>query len=332
MRFITNLNRETIKLLIRISKQSQYYRVRQRAHCILLSYEGYTTTQLMTIFRISRVTIYNWFNNWEKQKLVGLYDAKGKGRKPKLKEKQKEQVLQWAKTFPKSIKKIAGLILEHFSISLSKKTIKRILKYFGFTWRRIRQRVAGKPDPLEYQQKKETLQQFKRQDEQGIIDLRYFDESGFCLTPYIPYAWQVKNETIEIETQKSERLNVVGFLNRDNNLTAYTFYGNIDSQVVIACIDDFTKDLKKKTVLVIDNARIHTSDTLKDKMPEWKEKGLELFYLPTYSPELNVIEILWRFIKYEWIQFRAYKSFQHLVQYVENVIKTFGNEYQINFV
>jgi len=281
---------------------------------------------------MGRVTIYNWFNDWEKQKLVGLYDAKGKGRKPKLNPKQKEQVLQWAKTFPKSIKKIAGLILEHFSISLSKKTIKRILKYFGFTWRRIRQRVAGKPDPLEYQQKKETLQQFKRQDEQGIIDLRYFDESGFCLTPYIPYAWQVKNETIEIETQKSERLNVVGFLNRDNNLTAYTFYGNIDSQVVIACIDDFTKDLKKKTVLVIDNARIHTSGTLKDKMPEWKEKGLELFYLPTYSPELNVIEILWRFIKYEWIQFRAYKSFQHLVQYVENVIKTFGNEYQINFV
>ena len=103
MRFVANLNRETIKLLIRISKQSQYYRVRQRAHCLLLSYEGYTTTQLTKIFRVNRVTIYNWFNAWEKRKLVGLYDAKGKGRKPKLKEKQKEQVYKWAKRFPKPI-------------------------------------------------------------------------------------------------------------------------------------------------------------------------------------------------------------------------------------
>jgi len=286
----------------------------------------------MKIFMVSRFTIYNWLNAWEERKLVGLYDTKGKGRKPKLNPKQKEQVIQWAKHFPKNIKKIAALILDQFSISVSEKTIKRILKHYRFTWRRIRKRVNGKPDPLEYQEKKEALQQLKLQDEQGIIDLRYFDESGFCLIPYIPYAWQLRNETVEIETQKSERLNVLGFLNRDNNLTAYTFYGNIDSEVVIACIDDFTKDLEKETVLVIDNAKIHTSEALKSKIQEWKEKGLELFYLPTYSPELNLIEILWRFIKYEWIEFSAYKSFQHLVEYVENVIKNFGAEYQINFV
>lgn len=332
MRFIVDLTPQTIKLLIRISKQSQYYRVRQRAHCIVLSFQGYTTTQLMEIFNVNRITIYNWFNAWQERCLIGLYDAKGKGRKGKLNAKQKEEVLKWGKQFPKNIKKIAALVLEHFSISLSEKTIQRILKQLTFTWRRIRRREKGKPDALEYEQKKEQLQQLKQQDEQGIIDLRYFDESGFCLTPYIPYAWQMKNQTIEVETQKSERLNVVGFLNRANHLAAYTFHGNIDSQVVIACIDDFTKDINKQTVLVIDNAKIHTSDAVKAKIPEWKAKGLELFYLPKYSPELNLIEILWRFIKYEWIQFGAYKSFNHLVQYVENVIKQFGKEYQINFV
>ena|SRR5215813_962895 len=43
-----------------------------------------------------------------------------------------------------------------------------------------------------------------------------------------------------------------------------------------------------------------------------------------YSPELNCIEILWRFIKYEWIELAAYKSWAHLVDYVENVLQNFG--------
>src|SRR5882672_1890409 len=61
-------------------------------------------------------------------------------------------------------------------------------------------------------------------------------------------------------------------------------------------------------------------------------EGLSIFYLPEYSPELNLIEILWRFMKYEWIEFWAYTSFAHLVQYVEEVIKNFGEKYKINFV
>jgi len=46
---------------------------------------------------------------------------------------------------------------------------------------------------------------------------------------------------------------------------------------------------------------------------------------------LNLIEILWRFIKYEWIEFWAYTDFSSLIQYVEGVIKGFGDQYKINF-
>jgi len=53
--------------------------------------------------------------------------------------------------------------------------------------------------------------------------------------------------------------------------------------------------------------------------------------LPTYSPELNLIEILWRFIKYEWLEIDAYSSWQSLVSSVEKIIKEFGNNYVINF-
>ena len=53
--------------------------------------------------------------------------------------------------------------------------------------------------------------------------------------------------------------------------------------------------------------------------------------LPEYSPELSLIEILWRFMKYEWIEFWAYTDFASLIQYVEGVIKGFGDQYKINF-
>src|SRR3989475_9299105 len=61
------------------------------------------------------------------------------------------------------------------------------------------------------------------------------------------------------------------------------------------------------TVVVMDNASIHTSEAFQEAIPKWEKKGLSIFYLPEYSPELNLIEILWRFMKYEWIEFWAYK-------------------------
>jgi hypothetical protein len=47
-------------------------------------------------------------------------------------------------------------------------------------------------------------------------------------------------------------------------------------------------------------------------------------------PELNLIEILWRFMKYEWIDFGAYEGWENLVEYVEKVLRGFGEEYAIN--
>jgi transposase len=44
------------------------------------------------------------------------------------------------------------------------------------------------------------------------------------------------------------------------------------------------------------------------KIEEWKKKNLEIFWLPAYSPKLNLIEILWKFIKYEWVEASAYES------------------------
>lgn len=49
-------------------------------------------------------------------------------------------------------------------------------------WKRIRTIVGGKPDPQLYENKKQILKALKKLSDRGAIDLRYLDESGFCLT------------------------------------------------------------------------------------------------------------------------------------------------------
>jgi transposase len=331
MRFIEDISPETLSMLHRIYKHSQHHRVRQRAHCIVLSFQRYTTTELRKIFQVDRITIYHWFDAWESRHLAGLYDQAKSGRPPKCTPEQKDHIREWAKEYPKNLNKICTLVAEHFDMRITKQTLKRILKSMAFSWRRVRKGLKGKPDPEEYQHKKQALHDLHHQASQGMLDLYYFDESGFCLTPYLPYAWQEKGQTIRLPSGPSKRLNVLGFLSKDNNLQAYSCIGSVDSDVVIRCINDFCKDMDKKTVVVMDNAPIHTSETFQTNIPLWAERGLDIFYLPKYAPELNCIEILWRFIKYEWIEFDAYKSWAHLVNYVENVLQNFGEKYKIIF-
>jgi transposase len=165
----------------------------------------------------------------------------------------------------------------------------------------------------------------------GEIDFYYFDESGFSLEPCVPYAWQPVGKTIEVPSSRSKRLNVLGFINCQCNFKYYMFEGSITSDIVIACFDSFIKGLTKKTVVLIDNASMHTSKAFKSKTAGWALKGLKILNIPPYSPELNRIEILWKKMKYEWLDFSDYFSFKTLEKAVEHILVNIGGKYRINF-
>ena len=128
VRLIAPLSPETTKLLWRIYRQSNRLAIRQRAHCILLSAQGMSIGQLMQIFDVSRKTIHNWFVAWESQKLVGLCDRTGRGRKPTFTPEQQEQIKQWVNESPKQLKRVLQNIEEEWKIKVSKDTIKRVLR------------------------------------------------------------------------------------------------------------------------------------------------------------------------------------------------------------
>jgi transposase len=176
------------------------------------------------------------------------------------------------------------------------------------------------------------IDQLQQQEAAGVCDLWYFDVTGFCLTPCVPYAWQPIGEVITVPTAShSRRLNVLGFLKRTNELVPYMVEGTVDTSTIVECFEQFSQQLTKRTYVFLDNAPVHRSQEFIGHIAQWVQRGLIIKYLPAYAPELNLIEILWLFMKYSWLPFSAYTSFQCLYEAVEQLLTRVGTEYTIAF-
>ena len=84
-------------------------------------------------------------------------------------------------------------------------------------------------------------------------------------------------------------------------------------------------------MLVLDNASIHKAKIIQDQRPFWEQRGLYLFYLPTYSPHLNLAEVLWRKMKKEQIDPLNYATKDTLFHAVNRCLTQLGNSWKINF-
>ena len=181
-------------------------------------------------------------------------------------------------------------------------------------------------------QHKRELKSVRRGFSLGEFDLYYFDEAGFSLVPSVPYGWQPTGQRIEIPSGRSPQLNVLGFLRHDGkHFDSYVAQGSVDGSMAIACIDHFCSKLRKPTTVVIDNAPVHTSAMFQSMIPEWESRNLFFWFLPPYCPELNLIEILWKKIKYQWLPIDAYESFEKLNDKLCSILANIGKLFSINF-
>ena len=187
-------------------------------------------------------------------------------------------------------------------------------------------------DPADYADKAERLAELHTLEKQGHIDLYYGDESGFCLTSALPYAWQFRGEQVATLPRHSQRFNVLGFYNATtNDLHATAREGSLDAAFLIDALDAWATSRTRPTVLVLDNAKIHHSATFQARLADWEDRGVHVFYLPTYSPHLNKIETLWRKMKYEWLRPEAYTDFRTLKTAVWYILDRVGLKYNIQF-
>ncbi len=96
-------------------------------------------------------------------------------------------------------------------------------------------------------------------------------------------------------------------------------------------LERFSFTIHKPTVVVLDNARIHTARKIKERFRDWQTRGLYIFYLPAYSPHLNICERLWKELKSRWLKPQDYYSAEHLFYAVNLALAAVGKNLFINF-
>ncbi len=132
-------------------------------------------------------------------------------------------------------------------------------------------------------------------------------------------------------TGKGNGLSCFALLKRNNQCLIETSSETLTSQFIFEQFENLSVRLRKLTVVVLDNARIHTSGIIKERKKVWQQRGLYIFYLPRYSPHLNIVETLWRKLKYEWLTRSDYQSKENLFYQTKSALKAVGSSLFIRF-
>ncbi len=166
----------------------------------------------------------------------------------------------------------------------------------------------------------------------GTIDLFDADESGVCREGYVPYGWQFAGERVSIASCKdSKRLNCFALMSRHNDCHFHSTTKNIDAAFIAERLEQLSFSICKPTVIVLDCAAMHRSMLIKERLPFWRKRGLWLFYLPPYSPHLNLTETLWRVMKGKWLKPEDYCCNEQLFYAVNRCLTAVGKTLFINF-
>lgn len=135
-------------------------------------------------------------------------------------------------------------------------------------------------------------------------------------------------------------VNCFALLSRDNRCFFRTTEQVIDAALICNYRDHFSRQLARPTVVVLDNApvpretkfqrRLHQKEVRK-RREAWEAKGMYVFFLPAYSPHRNIAEVLWRKLKYEWLQPSDYKEKSLLCYRVWEMLVAVGGNLKIAF-
>ena len=175
------------------------------------------------------------------------------------------------------------------------------------------------------------MAELEKLSESGLIDLYYGDESGVCTEGYVPYGRQFPGEDVFIPSDRSAKVNCFGLVSRSNKCIFSTTAQSICSSFIVGELEMLSFQLKRPTFLVLDNARVHSSKAVKERMPFWQQRGLFIFFLPPYSPELNLAETMWRKLKKEWLKPEDYAEPDALFYATNRCLASIGKGLSINF-
>lgn len=166
--------------------------------------------------------------------------------------------------------------------------------------------------------------------ERGEVEVTFVDEAGFDQAQPNRTAWTPVGERHMIDARRGRRLNVVGALLSSGELFTVKLWETMTAVLFAAFLGLLVDHVGKPLVVILDNASVHKAKSIQPMLKLLEQRGLKLYFLPPYSPELNRIEKLWHKMKYTWMAFKA-RDAETLEADLDQILNGFGKDYTLSF-
>lgn len=247
------------------------------------------------IYQVGKSSIYRWIKNSPISIKVPI-----KPKKSKI-----DRIRDWIKTQITTnpwyrLKDLSKKVRDQYGIIISTASLSRWLKKENISYKKMKKFTSiQKNSPTKKEQFKKSIRT------EGLNKILSFDEVGFQLEMYPLKGWSTKGTKCHYKTSKGRRNNYTGsFLISSSGIIHWSISKqamNIDG--MLNFLNQLDKNLVKNKIVVMDNLKVHHNIKVKTKM---KRLGMDVRWIPPYSPELNPVEEMFSWIKrklrYEIIQ------------------------------
>jgi transposase len=302
---------------------------------VLAVIDGQSVAQVAAVLRVHEKTVATWVHIFCCYGLQGAPRTKPTGRPPKLTPTQKAALAALIEEGPVKAgfsgacwrsPMIQQLIYARFGVLYNVFYIAQLLKNLGFSY----QKAAFVSDHLDESKRHEwrtsTWPQILRKAHTQNALLLFGDEASFPQWGTLTYTWARRGQQPMVKTSgKRKGYKVFGLI---DYFTGCFFYqgqeGRLNSAAYIAFLTQVLERTTQPIFLIQDGARYHTSAETKAFFTQQTPR-LQVFQLPTYSPDYNPIEKLWKKIKQHETHLHYFPTFEALTEKVEQALLTFAN-------
>lgn len=220
---------------------------------------------------------------------------------------------------PATIKQARSLITAATGIERSPTQIRNFLLHLGLKCRR----VGMIPAKADVEKQAEFLEQELQPRLKEATDCRrkvfFVDAAHFVLAPFLGFLWSVVRLFIQAPSGR-QRFNVLGALDAVTKevflVTNQTYITSVEVCELLTQLAASTTGLP--ITVVLDNARYQRCNLV---ITHAASLGIELLFLPPYSPNLNLIERLWKFVKKQCLYSRYYDKFDKFKQAISDCLE-----------
>ena len=320
-----SLQPEERKDLILLGKQIKDVKGAIRIRVILALDAGYTNKEIADILLLDEDTVRKWKKKYEKRQLFSDWlEEYYAGYNGKLTQEQIEEIEGFVeKHTVTDSREVVKHIKDTFAREYTITGVTKLLHRMGFVYKQ----VVLIPGRLNEAAQAAWLAEYKALEKDKKEDDVILFGDGVHPTHNIhkTKAWIKKGEEKQIKTNTGRgRLNINGALDMETMTVTTHFSETINAQETMNLFDKLQVVYKDKATiyLIIDNARYYKN---KDVQAYLKQKGcrIQLKFLPPYSPNLNFIERLWKFMKKYIIGVKyreKFKEFEYAIhQFFDNL-------------